>query len=348
MTDVFVSYKRDDEVRVGRLVKALQEQGLSIWWDRELPGGEQWRAKLEAALAQAKCAVVVWTRASTGADGGFVKDEAARAARRQILVPVTLDKVEPPLGFGELQAIDLTRWRGSPRDPFLQDLVAAIRAKMEGRAVPPPQGPIKRLRRRLTAGGVAAVLAALASAFATNTLNLQNSTCGMPLAQPWLSDACGTFGLGARPGRPERIAWEQRPKGDCDALKKHIRQFPEGSYLATAAAMLSARNVTPVEQWVPVQHPLRLLLGRDAPSSATEVAARSAAIERGRKKAQILCQDFGASGLARYRGADVDAQEWTCEPARGGIVCGFEGRALCSLDELSKVESETCHANQPR
>ena len=70
--------------------------------------------------------MVVWTRASTGAGGGFVKDEAARAARRRILVPVTLDKVEPPLGFGELQAIDLTRWRGSTRDPFLQDLVAAI------------------------------------------------------------------------------------------------------------------------------------------------------------------------------------------------------------------------------
>lgn len=182
MTDVLVSYKREDEVRVGRLVQALQKEGLSIWWDRGLPGGEEWRANIEAALAQARCAVVVWTRTSTGTEGGFVKEEAARAARRQILVPVLLDKVEPPLGFGELQAIDLTRWRGSARHPFLQDLVAAIRAKMEHRPAPPALAPMKRLRRWLTVASAVSALGAIAGAFATHMLNLQDRTCGMSIA----------------------------------------------------------------------------------------------------------------------------------------------------------------------
>jgi TIR domain len=46
MTDVFVSYKREDEARVARLVAALERSDLQVWWDRSLPGGESWRAQI--------------------------------------------------------------------------------------------------------------------------------------------------------------------------------------------------------------------------------------------------------------------------------------------------------------
>jgi len=46
MSDVFVSYKREDEVRVAPLVHALEAAGLDVWWDRGLPGGESWRANI--------------------------------------------------------------------------------------------------------------------------------------------------------------------------------------------------------------------------------------------------------------------------------------------------------------
>ena len=49
MNEVFVSYKREDEARVGRLVQALEGTGLSIWWDRGLAG---WR---ELARADSIC-----------------------------------------------------------------------------------------------------------------------------------------------------------------------------------------------------------------------------------------------------------------------------------------------------
>jgi hypothetical protein len=84
--------------------------------------------------------IVVWTRESVGPAGDFVRDEARRAKGRGVLVPVKLDKIDPPLGFGEIQAIDLTHWKGSSRDPFFQDLVAAVTAKLEGRPVPPGEG----------------------------------------------------------------------------------------------------------------------------------------------------------------------------------------------------------------
>ena len=44
MNEIFVSYKREDEPRVGRLVRALEDAGFSVWWDRGLGGGESWRA----------------------------------------------------------------------------------------------------------------------------------------------------------------------------------------------------------------------------------------------------------------------------------------------------------------
>ena len=117
MAHVMVSYKREDEPRVAVLVRALRANGLEIWWDQALPGGEAWRENIQGAIDQAGCVVVVWSHGSTGPDGGFVRDEATRAKARSILVPVAFDNVMPPLGFGELQAIDLKHWKGGAKDP---------------------------------------------------------------------------------------------------------------------------------------------------------------------------------------------------------------------------------------
>src|SRR5262245_27843806 len=127
MSDVFVSYKREDQLRVARLVRALEAEGVSVWWDQGMSGGENWSQEIQRALDSAKCVMVVWTHQSVGPTADFVRDEARHAKSRGVLLPVTLDRVSPPLGFGEVQAIDLKGWRGSRRDPFFRDLVAAAR-----------------------------------------------------------------------------------------------------------------------------------------------------------------------------------------------------------------------------
>jgi len=33
MTDVFISYKRENLAAVGRLVEALRAEGIGVWWD---------------------------------------------------------------------------------------------------------------------------------------------------------------------------------------------------------------------------------------------------------------------------------------------------------------------------
>lgn len=130
MNEVFVSYKREDQPRVAEIVKALEESGFSVWWDHSLSGGTSWREQIQIALDAAKCVIVVWTHESIGPAGDFVRDEASHAKRRRVLVPVLLDKVSPPLGFMEIQAIDLSNWDKNSRDPSFKKLCGAVTTKL--------------------------------------------------------------------------------------------------------------------------------------------------------------------------------------------------------------------------
>ena len=165
--DVFISYKAEDRRRIQPLVRALQADGFSVWWDQHIGTGDEWRQTIEQQLDAAKCVLVAWSKRSIGPDGRFVRDEASRAQRRQVYVPVLLDAVEPPLGFGESQATSLRGWRGDRSDERYQAVLAAVRriAGEAGAAVPvAPQHGVDR-RTALAGGAVAAVAIAGAGAW---------------------------------------------------------------------------------------------------------------------------------------------------------------------------------------
>jgi hypothetical protein len=338
MPELFVSYKREDEARVARLVRALERQGVSVWWDHGVPGGEEWRASIESALAAATCVIVVWSQASIGPEGGFVRDEAARAKARGILVPVLLDAVSPPLGFGELQAIDLTRWRGGSRDPSFLDVVAAVRAKRDGTPIPPARAARTRLLRRAAATGAIASLAGwLGIAL---DLRLSERACSLPLGQPFISDTCGMLRLGGRPQRDERIAWETSD-GSCRALEAHRRRFKDGAYYAVATGRLSTRQVWLEEHWVPVETVLPFFVGRDTALRSKD-AAKTAAMHRATIEAGRLCRGYAAVEQNRLVSVTPEPDEWQCDRVNDGIVCSVKGRAVCALEENQPVERDSC------
>jgi serine/threonine-protein kinase len=161
MTDVFVSYKAEDRRRVKPLVEALQGGGFSVWWDEQIGGGAAWRHAIETELNAAKCVIVVWSNRSVGPEGTFVQDEATRAQQRRVYVPVLIDKVHLPLGFGETQALPLTGWHGNTSDPRYQAVLAAVRRNVgkKGRAAVrlPAQPHVDR--RAMIAGGAVATAA---------------------------------------------------------------------------------------------------------------------------------------------------------------------------------------------
>jgi serine/threonine-protein kinase len=162
MSDVFVSYKAEDQRRVRPLIDALEAEGLSVWWDAEIGGGAAWRQSIEEELDAARCVIVVWSKRSAAPEGTFVHDEASRAMERRVYLPVKIDNVRPPLGFGERQALTLNRWQGKRDDPRYQAVLCAVRAIMEGKT---PQTLVHSHgvgfdRRAVVAGG-AVVIAGL-------------------------------------------------------------------------------------------------------------------------------------------------------------------------------------------
>jgi TolB-like protein/tetratricopeptide (TPR) repeat protein len=168
MADVFVSYKAEDRSRVAPLVQALEQDGFSVWWDAHIGGGDRWRETILKNLESAPCVIVVWSKRSTGPEGEFVRDEATRAKRRNAYLPVRIDKVDPPLGFGETQALPLHGWKGDPADGRYGAVLDAVRHRVGHDAHPAhPEQPKGVSRRKAIVGGtsVAVVVAAGAGAW---------------------------------------------------------------------------------------------------------------------------------------------------------------------------------------
>lgn len=161
--DIFISYKAEDRPRVKPLVDALEADGFSVWWDAHIGGGVNWRRDIEEHLDAAKCVVVAWTKRSVGPDGEFVRDEAGRARRRGTYMPVLIDAVEPPLGFGEVQALSLKGWKGNRSDSRYLAVRQGVQNRVGGEAAAQHKAHQPQISRRAMVGGgvgIAAIAAA--------------------------------------------------------------------------------------------------------------------------------------------------------------------------------------------
>lgn len=101
---VFISYARADKPEVIKLVKTLEDAGISVWWDKHLVPGSDFRDAIAANLNNADKVIVVWSTQSIAST--FVRDEAARGLRSKKLVPIRIADVDPPVGFGEIHTAD--------------------------------------------------------------------------------------------------------------------------------------------------------------------------------------------------------------------------------------------------
>jgi hypothetical protein len=137
MTDVFISYKKEDAARVEPIARALARAGYEVWWDHSIPPGRSYREVIGAQLQSAKCVVVVWSRLSV--DGQWVLDEADAGKQRNVLLPIMIDDVEIPYGFRQIEAARLTGWTGDANDHEWANALAAV-AHFVGR---PPGGAPK-------------------------------------------------------------------------------------------------------------------------------------------------------------------------------------------------------------
>lgn len=129
MADVFVSYARFDRVRVEPLVRALESQGYSVWWDPEIAAGQEFDDLIAKELAQAGCVVVVWTEASV--DSRWVRGEARDAADRGLLVPVRFGAPQLPIDVRAIHTTDFDDWNNDPESPPFRAVSKSIGALLK-------------------------------------------------------------------------------------------------------------------------------------------------------------------------------------------------------------------------
>lgn len=161
----FLSYSHADQDRVRLLADALEQAGISVWWDTLIEGGAVFAKSVEIALARCDAVIVAWSKVSVSSD--WVLDEAAQGRDMRKLVPVSLDGTMPPLGFRQYLSVDLLTWRGDANAAQIATIVRGVEAiagrpieaaAYQGKLHAPGSLPPARMTRRamlLVAGGTA-------------------------------------------------------------------------------------------------------------------------------------------------------------------------------------------------
>jgi hypothetical protein len=167
VTDVFISYASEDRERAEELARALEATGFCVWWDRKILTGQTYDEVIERQLETARSVVVLWSKRSISSE--WVKNEAAAAAQRGVLLPALIDRVRLPLEFSRKQTADLVDWNGDPSHPGFQALCDGARSMVGGSPqprspAPPRSGPQPR-RRWVVPTIVAAVILCLVGLF---------------------------------------------------------------------------------------------------------------------------------------------------------------------------------------
>ncbi|MGE0742409.1 MAG: toll/interleukin-1 receptor domain-containing protein [Hyphomonadaceae bacterium] len=143
MSDVFISYKREDRARVETLYALLLDLDVPAWFDAGIEVGSEWERRIYEEIDAAKAMIVCWTFAAMSSH--WVVREAKIGLERSMLVPVMLHPCALAPPFDTLQTANLTTWDGAPDHPEVQRVLGRL-ALLLGR---------KNLARnaRLRAGG---------------------------------------------------------------------------------------------------------------------------------------------------------------------------------------------------
>ncbi len=146
MTDVFISYKREERGRCVAIYNALIDLKLSVWFDAHIEPGTDFDREIEREVRRAKAVLVLWSELA--ADSDWIRAEARTGRQNERLVAIRLDDCLPPLEFASVQAVDLFDRRDFQSDEGWRQIVARI-GRLTGR---PGLGDYVRCEQSADAG----------------------------------------------------------------------------------------------------------------------------------------------------------------------------------------------------
>ena len=124
MARLFVSYSSDDQPIVRELVRHMEAAGHSVWWDRDIAAGTRYEERIERELSACDIVVVVWSSSSISSP--WVRAEAQEGLSRNILVPLCIDDVRPPMAFRAIETAFLVGWPERENPVELKALLIGI------------------------------------------------------------------------------------------------------------------------------------------------------------------------------------------------------------------------------
>lgn len=138
---VFLSYCHENAQEVATLRQDLIAEGETVWWDKDILAGEDWKFSIRQAMKQAYAFVLCLSAESEARTVSGIYPEAMEAidAYRQykpgstFLIPVRLSQCEiPPIELDATRTLDRLQYVDlfptTNRDDGLKRLYRAIRA----------------------------------------------------------------------------------------------------------------------------------------------------------------------------------------------------------------------------
>jgi len=110
---VFISYSRDDQVLVDRMVTELHKAGVNVWIDRErIKPGQRWQTAIRRAIEDGAYFIACFSGNLEKRDSSYVNEELVlaieelrrRPINRTWFIPVILTECaisDRPIGGGE-------------------------------------------------------------------------------------------------------------------------------------------------------------------------------------------------------------------------------------------------------
>ncbi len=348
MADIFISYKKVDAGRVNRIVEGLRAEGFSVWWDHAIAPGAQWDETIHRELHGASLVIAVWSQNSI--DAPWVKEEASVGKSRGRLLPVRIDPVDPPLGFGLIQTADLSEWNGDTKDSHWTHFLGAARAVLEGKS-PELERPVNRRPGWTlwkTAGLVAAAFAVMAVAGVgwgvwtlsrVSTVSVDygdGSSSSFTRTGPAATAA--TAAPTASAAETEAFEAAQASKLKADYLA-YLDRFPAGAYAERIQrdVLTACRTETRGKPAARREEQAVSAPRQEALTQAQACASARAVVEASaRRTCETLSAGSSSMGL-EFRNDACD-----CGPMEAGFACGLETALICTWEGEDAVAVEVC------